>query len=59
ILIFLYQLVNLITYLHGSNDATSTRYIFTRLRSLALSLFNNDELLLTYLSEDGMSIESE
>ncbi|CAF2210432.1 unnamed protein product, partial [Rotaria magnacalcarata] len=27
--------------------------------SLALSLFNNDELLLTYLSEDGMSIESE
>ncbi|CAF4635096.1 unnamed protein product, partial [Rotaria magnacalcarata] len=27
--------------------------------SLALSLFNNDELLLTYLREDGMSIESE
>ncbi|CAM4841110.1 unnamed protein product [Rotaria magnacalcarata] len=46
-------LVNLITYLHGSNDATSTRYIFTRLRSLALSLFNNDELLLTYLREDA------
>ncbi|CAF3415865.1 unnamed protein product [Rotaria socialis] len=47
------------TCLHGGNGAASTRYIFTRLCPLALSLFNNDELLLTYLNEDGMSIESE
>ncbi|CAF2445055.1 unnamed protein product [Rotaria sp. Silwood2] len=41
-------------------DATSAHYIFTRLILLALLLlFNkNDELLLTYLNEDGMSIES-
>ncbi|CAF3975644.1 unnamed protein product, partial [Rotaria sp. Silwood2] len=48
------------TRLHGGNDAASARYIFTRLSPLALSLFNkNDEPLLTYLNEDGMSIEPE
>ncbi|CAF0740339.1 unnamed protein product [Rotaria sordida] len=48
------------TRLHGGSDAASARYIFTRLSPLALSLFNkNDEALLTYLNEDGMSIEPE
>jgi DNA topoisomerase-2 len=48
------------TRLHGGSDAASARYIFTRLSPLALSLFNkNDEPLLTYLNEDGMSIEPE
>jgi DNA topoisomerase-2 len=48
------------TPLHGGSDAASARYIFTRLSSLALSLFNkNDKPLLTYLNEDGISIESE
>ena len=48
------------TRLHGGSDAASPRYIFTRLSPLALSLFNkNDEPLLSYLNEDGMSIEPE
>ncbi|CAF3730269.1 unnamed protein product [Adineta steineri] len=48
------------TRLHGGSDAASARYIFTRLSPLALSLFNkNDEPLLSYLNEDGMSIEPE
>jgi DNA topoisomerase-2 len=48
------------TRLHGGSDAASARYIFTRLSSLALSLFHkNDEPLLTYLNEDGMNIEPE
>ncbi|CAF0793170.1 unnamed protein product [Rotaria sordida] len=48
------------TRLHGGNDSASARYIFTRLSPLALTLFNkNDEPLLTYLNEDGMSIEPE
>jgi DNA topoisomerase-2 len=48
------------TRLHGGSDAASARYIFTRLSTLALSLFNkNDEPLLTYLNEDGMRIEPE
>jgi DNA topoisomerase-2 len=48
------------TRLHGGSDAASARYIFTRLSSLALSLFNKyDEPLLTYLNEDGMRIEPE
>ncbi|CAF2092079.1 unnamed protein product [Rotaria magnacalcarata] len=48
------------TRLHGGSDAASARYIFTRLSTLALSLFiKNDEPLLTYLNEDGMSIEPE
>ncbi|CAF1498162.1 unnamed protein product, partial [Rotaria magnacalcarata] len=47
------------TCLHGGNGAASTRYIFTRICPFAVSLFNNDELVLTYLNEDGMSIESE
>jgi len=48
------------TRLHGGSDAASARYIFTRLSPLALALFNkNDEPLLTYLNEDGMSIEPE
>lgn len=48
------------TRLHGGNDAASARYIFTRLSPLALSLFHkHDEPLLSYLNEDGMSIEPE
>ncbi|CAF4314644.1 unnamed protein product, partial [Adineta steineri] len=48
------------TRLHGGSDAASARYIFTRLSPLALALFNKyDEPLLTYLNEDGMSIEPE
>ncbi|CAF1167473.1 unnamed protein product [Adineta ricciae] len=48
------------TRLHGGGDAASARYIFTRLSPLALSLFiKSDEPLLTYLNEDGMSIEPE
>ena len=57
---FLYPAGQFGTRLHGGNDAASARYIFTRLTTLALSLFNkNDEPLLTYLNEDGMSIEPE
>ncbi|CAF1508250.1 unnamed protein product [Rotaria sordida] len=48
------------TRLHDGNDAPSPPYIFTRLSPLALSSFNkNDEPLLSYLNEDGISIEPE
>ncbi|CAF0772126.1 unnamed protein product [Didymodactylos carnosus] len=48
------------TRINGGDDAASARYIFTKLSSLALALFNkNDEALLTYLNEDGMRIEPE
>ncbi|CAF0724246.1 unnamed protein product [Didymodactylos carnosus] len=48
------------TRINGGDDAASARYIFTKLSPLALALFNkNDEALLTYLNEDGMSIEPE
>jgi len=46
------------TRLQGGKDSGSPRYIFTRLRSVVKTLFNeHDNLLLDYLDDDGMSIE--
>ena len=42
----------------GGKDSASPRYIFTRLNPSTKILFNeNDNLLLDYLDDDGMSIE--
>lgn len=44
--------------LKGGKDAASSRYIFTRLSDISKNIFNeNDEPLLTYLDDDGFSIE--
>eukprot|EP00879_Flechtneria_rotunda_P020289 GHRR01021337.1.p1 GENE.GHRR01021337.1~~GHRR01021337.1.p1 ORF type:complete len:422 (+),score=144.98 GHRR01021337.1:413-1678(+) len=46
------------TRLQGGKDAASARYIFTRLAGLTRHLFNKaDDKLLTYLNEEGQSIE--
>ena len=48
------------TRLQGGKDAASPRYIFTRLAPLTRHLFNeHDDRLLTYLNEEGQSIEPE
>lgn len=48
------------TRLQGGKDAASARYIYTRLASLTRHLFNkDDDALLTYLNEEGQSIEPE
>lgn len=48
------------TRLQGGKDAASARYIYTRLAALTRHLFNeNDDQLLTYLNEEGQSIEPE
>ncbi len=46
--------------LQGGKDAASARYIFTRLGSLTRHLFHeHDDVLLSYLNEEGQSIEPE
>ena len=46
------------TRLMGGKDASQTRYIFTRLTSAARKLFDpKDDAILTYLDDDGRSIE--
>lgn len=46
--------------LEGGKDAASPRYIFTKFNPVTKELFHQDDLpLLTYLSEDGQSIEPE
>ena len=44
----------------GGKDAASPRYIFTKLESITRAIFHpDDDELLNYLSDDGMSIEPE
>ena len=44
----------------GGKDASSPRYIFTRLAPLARHVFNkDDDCLLSYLNEEGLDIEPE
>jgi len=46
--------------LQGGDDSASERYIFTLLNSLARSIFPEaDDSVLTYLSDDGTSVEPE
>jgi len=46
------------TRLQGGKDAASPRYIFSQLTNICLKLFNNDDdKILTYLNDDGTSIE--
>jgi DNA topoisomerase-2 len=48
------------TRLQGGKDASSARYIYTRLAPLTRHLFNEqDDVLLDYLNEEGQSIEPE
>ena len=48
------------TRLMGGKDASQTRYIFTRLMPEARSVFDpRDDAVLTYLDDDGRSIEPE
>jgi len=42
----------------GGKDAASSRYIFTRLEKIARAIFHpDDDALLNYLNDDGLSIE--
>lgn len=44
----------------GGKDHASARYIFTRLENIARAIFHpDDDDLLTYLNDDGLSIEPE
>jgi DNA gyrase/topoisomerase IV, subunit A len=46
------------TRLMGGKDAASARYIFTKLERIARAVFHpDDDAVLTYLDDDGMSIE--
>lgn len=46
------------TRLMGGKDAASSRYIFTKLESITRSIFiPEDDFILTYLDDDGQSIE--
>ena len=46
------------TRLMGGKDAASPRYIFTKINDLARSVFHvDDQPILTYLDDDGFSIE--
>ena len=46
------------TRLMGGKDAASARYIFTRLSPLARAIYHpDDDALLEYLDDDGVSIE--
>lgn len=48
------------TRLVGGTDAASPRYIFTHLAPVTRLLFpEDDDVLLTYLEDDGQSIEPE
>ena len=44
----------------GGKDAASPRYVFTRLEKIARAIFHpDDDALLNYLNDDGLSIEPE
>jgi DNA topoisomerase-2 len=44
----------------GGKDSASPRYIFTKLEKVARTIFHpDDDAILTYLNDDGMSIEPE
>jgi DNA topoisomerase-2 len=44
----------------GGKDAASPRYIFTKLEKITRTIFHpDDDALLNYLFDDGMSIEPE
>jgi DNA gyrase/topoisomerase IV subunit A len=44
----------------GGKDHASARYIFTRLEKIARAIFHpDDDPLLNYLNDDGLSIEPE
>lgn len=44
----------------GGKDAASPRYIFTKLEKITRIIFHpDDDELLTYLNDDGLSIEPE
>lgn len=44
----------------GGKDSASARYIFTRLEKITRAIFHpDDDALLNYLSDDGLSIEPE
>jgi len=46
------------TRLQGGKDSASERYIFTQLNKITRSLFQaNDDNVLTYLNDDGLSVE--
>ena len=48
------------TRLMGGKDAASPRYVFTRLEKITRAIFHpHDDPLLTYLQDDGQSIEPE
>jgi DNA topoisomerase II len=48
------------TRLQGGKDAASSRYIFTKLAPVTRALFpEEDDALLNYLQDDGLSIEPE
>jgi DNA topoisomerase-2 len=48
------------TRLQGGQDAASARYIFTTLAPMTRKIFHpSDDALLTYLNDDGQSIEPE
>ena len=42
----------------GGKDSASPRYVFTKLENIARKIFHpDDDLLLNYLNDDGLSIE--
>lgn len=44
----------------GGKDAASPRYVFTKLEQITRAIFHpDDDELLNYLSDDGVSIEPE
>ena len=44
----------------GGKDSASARYIFTRLEKITRAIFHpDDDAILTYLNDDGLSIEPE
>ena len=46
------------TRLQGGKDSASERYIFTQLNKITRSIFPlNDDNILTYLNDDGLSVE--
>lgn len=48
------------TRIQGGKDAASARYIFTQLSPITRMLFNeHDDAVLTFLEEEGQSIEPE
>eukprot|EP00889_Picochlorum_renovo_P007738 jgi/Picre1/34768/NNA_002234.t1 len=48
------------TRLQGGKDSASPRYIFTRLAQITRSIFHQgDDALLTYINEEGQTIEPE